>query len=390
MPVWIVAAGKAAPAMAAAAARVLDARLRGGVVIAPALVKIPPLESIAASHPVPTSESERAGRRARDVVRGAGPREHVLFLWSGGASSLMAVPAEGLSLADKRAATRLLLNAGTEIQRLNGVRKHLSALKGGWLGVESAAPWTTLAVSDVVGDDVSAIASGPTVADATTYRDALDTILASGTASEQPEPVMNRLRRGIAGEIAETPKPGDVRLNRGSAHVICSGIDARNGASVAARQLGYTVFAIDVATVGEARLAARSLFAKVVDHTDSARAQDTRICVVASGETTVRVTGNGKGGRNQEFALALVDVLAEFPGRVAVASIGTDGVDGPTDAAGAVVDSTTRDRSLRRGLSAAASLKNNDAYAFFSALGDLIKTGPTGTNVGDLQLFLLA
>jgi hydroxypyruvate reductase len=374
--------------MAAAAARRFGSRIRSGLVVASTPAAVPDgFELIVGGHPIPTAESERGGRRALALARGLEADERLLVLLSGGASALMAVPAEGITLDDKRATTERLLRAGADIHALNTVRKHLSAIKGGRLAACASGMCDTLVISDVVGDDPSFIASGPTVADPSRFIDALDVIRRFGGEAAYPPAVTRYLQRGMAGEVAETPKTADARIARATTEVIGSRRDAMTGALAKAGALGYDLLRLDDAVVGEARTTAVAHLRAVL-----ARAAGLRrpACIVSSGETTVHVTGQGKGGRNQEFALAAADVLSATGAFAAVCSVGTDGIDGPTDAAGALVDSTTLDRAAAAGLVPARYLQNNDAYAFFDALGDLINTGPTGTNVGDLQVILLA
>ena len=372
--------------MAKGASSVLKDRLRSGVIIAPTAETFGAFEAIAGGHPIPTAGSERGGRRALEIAESLATGEDLLVLLSGGASALMAVPAEGLSLDDKRAATAQLLRAGADIHALNTVRKHLSAIKGGWLAERAAGRVRTLAISDVVGDDVSVIASGPTVPDASTFADARALIDRYGGASAFPAAVVAHLDRGVRGEIPDTPKPPVPAPARSTIRVIGNRRNAMLGAGGRAGSLGYHVHVVEDAVVGEARTAA-------VAHVRAALALASTLprplCVVSSGETTVQVTGRGQGGRNQEFALAASQAGAGQPDAFVLASAGTDGVDGPTDAAGAMVDSTTIDRARAAGLDPAAYLSDNNAYAFFDALGDLIHTGPTGTNVGDLQVLLL-
>jgi hydroxypyruvate reductase len=355
-----------------------------GLIVAPNPVDGPPgFESIIGGHPVPTVDSERAGRAALALADAVGPDGILLVLLSGGASALMAAPAGGVTLDDKRATTDRLLRGGADIYALNTVRKHLSAIKGGHLAARVRGTCVALVISDVVGDDLSVIASGPTVPDASTYADALEVLRRFGGEEAYPAAVVTRLRQ--AG--VETPKAGDARLARSRTHVIGSRHEAMRGAADAAAALGYTVVRIDDPVVGDARTSA-------VDHVRNAMAQAgggaRPVCVVSSGETTVRVTGSGKGGRNQEFALAAAPLLAGAGALAAIASAGTDGIDGPTDAAGAVADDTTVRRAAALGLAPDRHLSDNNAYAFFDALGDLIHTGPTGTNVGDLQVLLIA
>jgi glycerate 2-kinase len=375
--------------MSAAAMRHPAANIAGGVVVGATEESQPlgRLEYLVGGHPIPTEGSERGGRRALSYAASLAVDDSLLVLLSGGASSLMAVPAEGLTLEDKRQTTATLLRAGADILALNTVRKHLSAVKGGQLAASSRAACTVLVISDVPGDDLSVIASGPTVADASHFADALDVLQRCGGVDRFPPPVVRRLTEGAEGRIPETPKPGDRRLARAAATVIGSRRDAMDGAVSEAAARGYRVVRIDDPVVDEARVVAASHARAVL-----ALASDIQrpVCVVSSGETTVRVTGNGKGGRNQEFVLAAAALLDQLEVPGAVASIGTDGIDGPTDAAGAYADSTTIDRALAEGRPPDRHLSSNDSYTFFSALGDLIHTGPTGTNVGDLQLFLLA
>jgi hydroxypyruvate reductase len=309
-------------------------------------------------------------------------------LLSGGASALMAVPVAPITLHDKQQTTERLLREGADIHALNTVRKHISAVKGGQLAAAAPAACLTLAISDVVGDDISVIGSGPTVGDDSTFRDAHEVLQRFGGLAAYPERVVAYLAAGLAGDRVDTPTAESLRLRLrdSEAIVIGSRTTAMAGGAEEARRRGFHAITIDAPIVGEAREAAapyaREIRARLAG---SGRP----LCVISSGETTVRVTGAGKGGRNQEMALA----LAEFSGAAgiwAMASVGTDGVDGPTDAAGAVVDVTTADRAAHAGLAPVEFLNDNNAYAFFSALGDLIHTGPTGTNVGDVQVFLLA
>ena len=384
----VIAAGKAAPAMAAAVARRLGPRIRAGLVVASTPADVPErFELIVGGHPIPTNASEQAGRRALALAESCRAGERLLVLISGGASALMAVPAEGITLDDKRATTAQLLRAGADIHALNTVRKHLSAIKGGWLAARAGGPCDALSISDVVGDDPSVIASGPTVADASRFEDALEVLRRFVGEGAYPSAVVARLKRGAAGAEAETPKPGDPRLARTTTRVIGSRRNAMAGALTAAGGLGYHVLGIDDPVVGEARTTA-------VSHLRAVLARSAGLgrpaCIVSSGETTVHVTGHGKGGRNQEFALAVAEPLARVEAPAMVASAGTDGIDGPTDAAGALADSTTLERARAAGLVPDRYLSDNNAYAFFDAMGDLIHTGPTGTNVGDLQVILLA
>jgi hydroxypyruvate reductase len=377
--------------MAAAAARRLGPRIRAGLVIGAASAPVPDgFDAIVGGHPVPTAASEEGGRRALAMADATSPGDTLLVLLSGGASALMAVAADGITLDDKRATTERLLRAGADIHALNTVRKHLSAIKGGWLATRARGACRTLVISDVVGDDVSVIGSGPTFGDTSGFEDALDVLRRFGGEADYRPAVVARLRQGVDGAAPETPRPDDPRLDRAETTVIGSRRDAMAGAAAQAAALGYQVLRIDDPVVGEARTTAPAHMRAVLAR---AAGVGRPACIVSSGETTVHVTGHGRGGRNQELALAAAKVLGD-PGTVAspfaLASVGTDGIDGPTDAAGALVDATTLGRARAAGLAPDRYLSDNNAYAFFDALGDLIHTGPTGTNVGDLQIILLA
>jgi glycerate 2-kinase len=339
-----------------------------------------------ASHPVPDARSVSAARAVLDVAGAADDGDLLLLLLSGGASALMALPANGVSLEDKQRACERLLLEGAEIHDLNTVRKHLSAVKGGQLAAAAGGSVLTLAVSDVVGDDVSVIGSGPSVADASTFADALMQLDRYGGRGGYPEAVVSRLTAGVTGATAETPQAGDPRLARSDVRVIGNSRSAVAGALAVARSLGYAVHVVNEPVVGEAHIAAHRLMevtSRMVQPFGGL------LCILAAGETTVRVAGTGKGGRNQECALAMARGLEALGTAAAAASVGTDGVDGPTDAAGGIVDSTTVTRAAAAGLGPPERyLDDNNSYVILDELGDLIRTGPTNTNVGDLQIIL--
>ena len=300
----------------------------------------------------------------------------------------MAAPASGLTLKDKISVTQTLLECGAEIHEINAVRKHLSQLKGGRLATATTGPTFTLAVSDVVGDDPSAIGSGPTVPDPTTFDYALGVIDRLSSRSQMPRAAVEILERGSRGHLLETPKPDDANLKKSRLWVIGNRWSAMAGAEAEALRLGYHVVKIQEPVVGEARVVGREYVSRVVE---LIRDAPRPICVLSSGETIVRVIGSGRGGRNQEFALAVALGLASFSKlNMVFTSIGTDGVDGPTDAAGAVVDSSTLTRLGKMGLgSPERFLDENDTYTLFKELGDLFQIGPTNTNIGDLQVALV-
>lgn len=390
-PVTLVAAGKAAAPMAAAYLAERGADVRDGLVAAPsrpAGLDLGLLEWVRAGHPVPDGGSLAAGRQALALAERVTGDGLLVLLLSGGASAALAVPVPGVSLEDKVQATRSLLRAGVPIDRINCVRKHLSAIKGGWLAAAGGGAVVTLAISDVVGpvpDDPAVIGSGPTAADPTSYGDALAVVAEDGIRTTFPPAALRALEEGGRGQRAETPKPGDPRLGRARTTVIGNRRDALDAAAQRAASLGYDVATMPEPVVGEAREAAEACLARAL-----AVCRRRPACILSAGETTVDVRGPGRGGRNQEFALAAVEPLATFSGSSALASVGTDGIDGPTDAAGAMVDTTTLARAAAKGLSAPAHyLELNDSYSFFEQLGDLVRLGPTATNVGDLQVLLI-
>jgi glycerate-2-kinase len=338
-----------------------------------------------APHPVPDQRSVAAATAAMEIARGATRSDMLLVLMSGGASAMMALPADGLSLDDKKRTSETLLRQGAEVHALNAVRKHLSAIKGGQLAAASGGSVLTLAISDVVGNEPTAIGSGPTVADPTTFNHALDALRQFGGTDAYPVVVIDRLTRGSHREIPETPKPGDPRLARSTTRVIGSSATGVDGARRAAEALGYAVHVYPQPVTGNARDAGAAL----VRTASALPRSDSPVCLLAAGETTVQVSGRGLGGRNQECALGMARGLNAWDGAAVGASVGTDGADGPTDAGGAVVDSTTIARASAAGLDPPEQyLANNDSYRFFDRLGDLVRTGPTGTNVGDIQVIL--
>jgi glycerate 2-kinase len=385
----VIAAGKAAAPMLHAFMAATPRQARTLLGIGPADSPVPAgVEWVDGGHPVPTDGSLRGARRAVDVAARTTADDLLLVLLSGGGSALMALPAPGVTLEDKQDAVRRLLESGADIYELNTVRKHLSAIKGGLLAAAAPGCTTTLAVSDVVGDDLSVIASGPTVADGSTFAEALAVLDRRGGRARFPASVVARLEAGLAGGVPETPAPGDPRLARAAAMVIGPQRGALDDAARTARARGFTVLVLDEPVTGEAREAASAHVQRVASRV---RGVDRPVCVLSSGETTVTVRGRGKGGRNQEFACAAAGQLHQLGPRVVLGSLGTDGIDGPTDAAGAAVDSTTLQRAAAAGLPPVeAFLLDNDTYRFFDALGDLIRTGPTRTNVGDLQITLIA
>lgn len=393
--VFIISFGKAAAAMGEALAAILDERLTGGLVVVPWPVGQEPsrLEYLEAAHPIPDSSSVEAARRALEIASQAGEKDIVFVCISGGGSSLLALPAEGIALEKKRRLTEDLLKAGATIQELNVVRKHLSSIKGGQLA-RAAFPATivTLAVSDVVGDDLGTIASGPTYWDDSTFADARAILecyqLWDGTSAL----VRARIEDGENGRAPETLKAGDPVFERASAYIIGDNMTALRAAKHEAERRGFEPIFLSSSDGGEARRAAAGYAAFLAELACSASNLPRPLCLLAGGELTVTVKGRGRGGRNTEFVLAsIVDLdKADVAGvDWLILSLGTDGIDGPTDAAGAWADPRTIKTARALGLVPLEYLEDNDSYSFFKQTGNLIMTGPTGTNVMDLRVFLL-
>jgi hydroxypyruvate reductase len=386
-PVLVVGAGKAALPMARAVATLAGKDCHGGLIIVPHGGAGPcPLgvEVASGAHPVPDTAGEAATARLLARVAAADPTTLVLTVLSGGASALLVAPADGLTLADKQAVTEALNAAGADIVALNTVRKHCSRVKGGGLAraaVGAAGLWTLL-LSDVVGDDPSTIASGPTVADPTTFS-AAAAVLAQYLPADAVPRVRAHLARGAAGRTAETLAPGDPILAHTRAVVVGGNREAVTAAAAAARARGYTTEVLEAPLVGDAAAAGRLVVAWL-----RAAPRDRAVALIAGGETTVRVVRGGSGGRCQHLALAAAVALAGLPGVVLAA--GTDGVDGPSGAAGACVDGTTVHRAAARGLDAARALAATDSASLLAATGDLLHTGPTATNVADVVVALRA
>ncbi len=390
--VWVVGAGKAAAAMAAALHSILGDRLSGGLVVTKYGHASPgtgPIELIEAGHPLPDEAGVAAARRMAGLLAGGTGRDLVLAIISGGGSALLALPAEGIGLADLQATTGLLLRSGATIVEMNAVRKHLSQVKGGGLARLAAPnPVIGLILSDVVGDPLDAIASGPTAPDPTTFADAWAALERYDLAGRVPAPVRDRLQAGRRGELPDTPKPGDPLFDRVQNILVGSNRLAAEAAVEEAHRWGLNAVLLSTFVEGEARQVARVAAALAREMASFDRPAARPACLVWGGETTVTVQGKGQGGRNQELALAAAQALDGLPGVLLVA-LATDGTDGPTGAAGAVVTGETAARARALGMDPAPHLANNDAYPFFEALDDLIRTGPTGTNVNDL-LFILA
>jgi hydroxypyruvate reductase len=387
--VYLVGAGKAGVPMAAAAAAVLGESLTAGQVIVkdgygeggdlPGSVAV-----LEAGHPVPDSRGVAGASRLVDLLAQTTSEDLVICLISGGGSALLHLPAPGLSLEDLQALTRVLLECGATINEINTLRKHLEQLKGGGLArLAAPARVLTLILSDVVGNPLDIIASGPTVPDPSTFAEAYAVLRKYAIEARVPPGVRAHLEAGMRGEISETPKPGDPVFERVQNVLVGSNLLAARGARDQAVQEGFHTLLLTTYLQGEAREAGRFLAALARQLAETGEPLPRPACVIVGGETTVTIRGDGRGGRNQELALAAVADLAGLPD-VAVVTLATDGGDGPTDAAGAVVTGETYSRALAAGLDPAANLARNDSHPFFESLGDLLRPGPTRTNVNDL------
>jgi hydroxypyruvate reductase len=387
----LVAAGKAAASMAGAAEEILGSRLTEAIAVASS--PSPPLRLTrirVASHPVPDRRGLEAAQQVVALADGLGREDTLLVLLSGGASALLPAPVPGVSLKDKARVTSLLLRTGATIVELNAVRKHLSQLKGGGL-VRAAAPARVvcLALSDVVGDDLSTIASGPTVPDPTTFADAVEVLRRRRVWTAAPERVRRHLLAGVSGRVPETPKPSAPVFRRVVTRVVGSNRLSLEAAAREARRQGLSALILTSQLEGEAREAALVLAGILRECVESGRPAPPPVCLLAGGETTVTVRGDGRGGRNQELAAAAAAPLATLAAHAVVASLATDGIDGASDAAGGVVDQETLRRARALGIAPLASfLHANDSRGFLAPLGDLILTGPTGTNVMDVIVLL--
>jgi glycerate-2-kinase/ubiquinone/menaquinone biosynthesis C-methylase UbiE len=386
----LVAAGKAAAGMAGAALEILGARVSEGIVVVPQGYPKrdsphPRVDVLEAGHPIPNEQGLAAARRVVGLTAHMRESDVLLFLLSGGGSSLLPLPYPPLSLRDKMDATSLLLKSGASIREINTVRTHLSAIKGGRLAAGTRGTIVTLAISDVVGDQVAFISSGPTVPDPTTFADAAGVLARYGLFDKLPASVRALIEEGVAGKVPDTPK---AVAGRFPAAIVASSSIAVEAAAEEARRQGFPGIVLTTFLEGEAREAGRLMASVAREVRMHARPAPAPVCIFAAGETTVTVRGNGKGGRNQEIALAAALALRGETGLL-LTSFATDGRDGNTDAAGAYASGETIATGRREGLDPHACLAANDTHAFLSAAGDLIVTGPTGTNVNDITFVLI-
>lgn len=388
--VVVVGAGKATASMARAVEQRLGLRLQGGFVVVKHGHVVPTRRIVVAEagHPVPDRPGQRAVTRLCAMAAELGRRDLLIVLLSGGASSLLPAPVAGVTLADKQRTTQHLLRCGASIREINTVRKHLSRIKGGRLAELTKATVVTLILSDVLGDDLSAIASGPTVPDPTTYQDAVAILKRHRIWRALPQRVRQHLDRGCQGLASETPKPGSSLFRRVHHYIVGNNAAAVIAVTRAAREAGLRTLVHTLALTGEAREAGKRFGVLARNIVRDGKPLQRPCCVVAGGETTVTVTGKGTGGRAQEFAAAAALEIAGLD-KVWVVAIGTDGTDGPTDAAGAVIDGNTVARAQRLSVDLKGALKRHNTYPALKRLHQLIITGPTGTNVNDLYLLLV-
>ena len=377
--------------MAAAVEQLLKTRIDAGLVVTRyghggALSRI---EVVEAGHPIPDRTGLAAGQRVLDLIKKAGERDLVIVLLSGGASALLPAPVEGVSLTDKQVVTTLLLRSGATIQEINAVRKHVSHLKGGNMAT-AAAPATvlTLVLSDVVGNDLAGIGSGPTVPDPTTFHDAMAILHHYDLWDKIPQAIKDHLVQGSRSGSSETPKPNHPAFAKVQNVIVGDVRVSLDAAAAQARRLGYHPVILSSSLTGEAREVARVFGSIIREIVAADRPVKRPAALLAGGETTVTVRGTGAGGRCQEFTLALALEIAGLK-KVTVFACGTDGSDGSTDAAGAVADGATVERAQAMGMQPQRFLDQNDSYTFFHSLAQTLQTGPTRTNVTDLYCALI-
>jgi hydroxypyruvate reductase len=389
--IFIVGAGKAVAPMAKALEDLLGDRNAGGVIVVKEGHGLPlkHVKICEGGHPVPDEGGVRGTEEILAAAQAAGEKDLVICLISGGGSALLIAPPEGISLEDKQAATRLLLACGATIHELNTIRKHLSRSKGGRLA-QAAYPATviSLILSDVVGDDLDVIGSGPMVPDSSTFEQARQILTGYGVWDKLAVSIRGHIQRGVDGEIEETPKAGDPAFERCVTVLVGTNLQATQAAAEEAERQGYQPLILSTKVEGEAREVAKVHTAIAKEILSSGNPIGPPACVLFGGETTVTLLGDGKGGRNQEYALAAALAL-DAQDHVLALCAGTDGTDGPTDAAGAMADGNTVARARQKGLDPVEYIRHSDSYNFFKQLDDLIITGPTRTNVMDIYFFLV-
>ena len=389
---YVLGAGKATAPMAAAIEDMIEDKITGGVITVKFdhVADLKYIDLIEAGHPVPDENGIRGASAILNFVKDAEKDDLVICLISGGGSALMPFPDDGLTLDDKQNTIKILLSCGATIHEINTIRKHISKIKGGKLA-QAVYPATlvTLVLSDVVGDDIDVIASGPTVPDSSSFYDCKTILLKYNIINKIPKNILNHIESGISGEIDETPKPLNPIFDRTYNLIIGSNIESLMAAKGKAKSLGYNVLLLSSMIEGETRIIAQVHGAIAREIIKTGNPLTLPACILSGGETTVTLTGKGLGGRNQEFALS-ASIGISGQKNIVILSGGTDGTDGPTDAAGAFSDTLTLKRAEEIGLNPYRFLANNDSYHFFQKLGDLFITGPTNTNVMDLRIVLVS
>lgn len=389
--IFLVGTGKASSSMAQAVEEILEDRITKGVITTKYghVLPLKKTEIIEAGHPLPDRKGYEGAKKIQRLLKESGPKDLVIFLLSGGGSALLPFPAGHIELKEKQEVTQLLLDCGADIKEINTIRKHISRMKGGWLA-KWAYPSTVFGfiLSDVVGDHLEVIGSGPTVPDPSTFEEAWEILNKYDLLNEIAPSIRRHLQLGKEGKVEETPKPQEVVFEGVYNSLIGSNILALLAAKEEATAFGFNTLILSSSIEGETREAARFHTAIAKEVISSGNPIPLPACILSGGETTVTIKGKGLGGRNQEFVLA---GALEINGveRVVLLSGGTDGTDGPTDATGAVADHTTVQRAKSMGLDPSFYLHNNDAYPFFQKLGDLLITGPTHTNVMDVRILLV-
>jgi len=388
---FLTGTGKASASMASAMEQIFGERITQGIITTKYghLLSLKKTTILEAGHPIPDQRGLEGAKKIQNLLRESGPQDLVIFLLSGGGSALLPLPVDGITLEEKQQVTQLLLDCGADIGEINTIRKHISQMKGGWLA-RWAYPSTVIGfiLSDVVGDPLDVIGSGPTVPDSSTYEDAWEILRRFDLIHKVAPSIQKHLILGREGKVEETPKPDESVFEKVYNMIIGSNIIALRAGEREASSLGLHTMILSSSIVGDTTEAARFHSAIAKEVFSSGHPLPRPACIISGGETTVKIKGSGLGGRNQEFVLAAALEIQAFE-KIVLLSGGTDGTDGPTDAAGAIADHTTVERARRLGLNPKAHLENNDSYPFFQRLGDLLITGPTHTNVMDVRIFLL-
>ncbi len=391
--IYIVGAGKATAPMAKAVEDVFNGNIKDGIINVKYGFSQPLryTQIIEAGHPLPDENGLKGAKKIKQLLKGVGEKDLVFSLISGGGSALLPIPADNITLQEKQTLTQLLLECGASIDEINVIRKHISLSKGGQLAKAAfPAEVINLMLSDVVGDRIDIIASGPFVPDPSTFSDAWNVLEKYDLVENAPETILTYLKAGIEGKIPETPKPGDKIFKNVLNRIVASNIIALKACEKKAKELGYKTLILSSMIEGETKEIAKvhSAIAKEIIRTGIPIQPPA--CIISGGETTVTIKGNGVGGRNQEFCLAAAIEIAEIKGNVVILSGGTDGNDGPTDAAGAIVDPYTVKKGWEKGMDPVRYLENNDSYTYLKNTDSLLITGPTRTNVMDIHIILCA